>query len=155
MLHKHLVFASAVLLAACSPDDPPAGETSPAEAPAAEIPAAAAPASASPLAGDLRILGTEPFWAIDISKTNNAVTYSRVDQADVALGWPKETKGPDGAFILTSTSLEGDAVMTLRRQDCSDGMSDRNYPWAAEVVFKGETLKGCAATPEFIRQTPQ
>jgi uncharacterized membrane protein len=45
--------------------------------------------------------------------------------------------------------------MTLRKQDCSDGMSDRTYPWAAEVVFKGETLRGCAATPEFIAQTPQ
>ncbi len=155
MLHRLLLLASALALAACSP-----GESAP-EAPAATAPAIAAPpatatpAVESPLAGDLRILGTEPFWAIDISKTNNAATFSRPGEADIVLGFPAESPGADGAFVLTSTSPEGDAVMMLRKQECSDGMSDRVYPWAAEVVFKGETLKGCAATPEFIRQTPQ
>ena len=135
MLHKRLAFASVALLAACS-----AGES---------------PVHDSPLADDLRILGTEPFWAIDISKTTNSATYSRAGEADVALGYPKESKGQDDASVLTSTSSQGDAVMRLRKKDCSDGMSDRTYPWEAEVIFRGETLKGCAATPEFLAQTRQ
>jgi uncharacterized membrane protein len=135
MLSKCLVLASAILLTACS-----SGESSPPD---------------SPLASDLRVLGTEPFWAIDISKTTGSATYSRAGEDDVALGYPKESKGQDGASVLTSTSSQGDVVMTLRKKDCSDGMSDRAYPWEAEVVFKGETLKGCAATPEFLAQTPQ
>ena len=135
MLHNRLVLAAALLLAACAPGEPSAGD--------------------SALASDLRILGTEPFWAIDISRTTNSATYSRAGEADVALSYPKESKGQDGAAVLTSASSQGDVVMTLRKMDCSDGMSDRTYPWEAEVAFKGETLKGCAATPEFLAQTPQ
>lgn len=160
MLHRHLVFVFAALLTACTPSDPASQEPSAAaSAPAApsltEPPFAGAASAASPLAGDLRILGTEPFWAIDLSKANNTAAYRRMGEADVVLGFPTESNGPDGAFVLTSTSAQGDMVMTLRKQDCSDGMSDRTYPWQAEVAFKGETLKGCAATPEFIAQTPQ
>jgi uncharacterized membrane protein len=135
MLRKRLVFVSVIALSACSPGEPSLSD--------------------SALASDLRILGTEPFWAIDIAKTTNSATYSRAGEADVALSFPKESKGQDGATVLTSTSSQGDVVTTLRKKDCSDGMSDRTYPWAAEVVFKDETLKGCAATPEFLQQTPQ
>jgi uncharacterized membrane protein len=157
MLHRHLVLAFAVLTA-CSPGEPAREEPSaagPSTAAPAAVAAAAPSPDSSPLASDLRILGTEPFWAINISKTDNTAAFSRPSEADIAFGFPTESPGPDGAFVLTSTSSQGDAVMTLRKQDCSDGMSDRNYPWAAEVVFKGETLRGCAATPEFIAQTPQ
>ena len=69
--------------------------------------------------------------------------------------FPVEKKGADGATVLTSTSPQGDIEITLRKKNCSDGMSDRAYPWEAEVVFKDETLKGCAATPAFLAQTPQ
>jgi uncharacterized membrane protein len=155
MLRKSLVLASAVIMAACSPTEPSPGEASPAGSSSAGTPAVESPAPESPLAGDLRILGTEPFWSIDISKTTNSATYSRAGEADAALGYPNESQGADGAIVLTSTSSQGNAVMTLRSKDCSDGMSDRTYPWDAEVAFKGETLKGCAATPEFLRQTPQ
>jgi uncharacterized membrane protein len=159
MLHRHLVLAFAMLLAACTPGKPSSEEPSSA-APAPAAPSLTEPpfvgaATDSPLVGDLRILGTEPFWAIDLSKANNTASYRRMGEADVALGFPAESKGQDGAVVLTSTSPQGEMVMTLRKQDCSDGMSDRTYPWQAEVAFKGETLKGCAATPEFIAQTPQ
>ena len=130
MLHARLAASAVLLLAACSQGGSILGE-------------------------DLRILGTEPFWAVDISKTTNSATYSRAGEAEIALSFPRESKGQDGASILTSTSSQGDFVMTLRKKECSDGMSDRTYPWEAEVVFKGETLKGCAATPEFLAQTPQ
>jgi uncharacterized membrane protein len=135
MLHYRLVLVPALLLTACSPAEPSADETA--------------------LANDLRIVGTEPFWAIDISKTSNSATYSRAGEADLTLSYPKESKDADGASELTSTSPQGNLVMTLRKKDCSDGMSDRIYPWEAEVAFKGETLKGCAATPEFLAETPQ
>ena len=135
MLRNRLVLAFALLLTACSSGEPPAGDPA--------------------LASDLRVLGTEPFWAIDISKTTNSATYGRAGEADVALSYPTESKGPAGAAVLTSTSQQGDVVITLRQNDCSDGMSDRTYPWEAEVAFRGEMLKGCAATPEFLKQTPQ
>lgn len=62
MLHKHLHFASALLLAACSPTQPSPDPSASAESSSGESPAVESPAVESPLAGDLRILGTEPFW---------------------------------------------------------------------------------------------
>jgi uncharacterized membrane protein len=34
--------------------------------------------------------------------------------------------------------------IVLVRETCSDGMSDRRYPFQATVTFGGETLRGCA-----------
>lgn len=36
-------------------------------------------------------------------------------------------------------------AIELTRSACSDGMSDRVYPYKAVVTLGGEVLKGCAA----------
>ena len=102
----------------------------------------------SPLDSDLTLLGTEPFWAMQISKEAKTATFSRPSSSDMNAGYPVESKGKDGAIILTSQSPEGDIVMTLNKGKCSDGMSDREYPWEATVLFNGQTLKGCAGPPQ-------
>jgi uncharacterized membrane protein len=56
--------------------------------------------------------------------------------------------------VLTAASPEGDIVMTLNRKECSDGMSDRAYPWEAVVVIEGTTLRGCGASNELMQETP-
>jgi len=124
-----LAVAAAISLASCSPG--------------------------SPLESDLNLLGTEPFWAVQISKEEQTTTISRPGEPDTSVGYPVESKGEGGAVVLTAQSPEGDIVMTLNKRDCSDGMSDRTYPWEAEVVIEGVTLRGCAASAELMRQTPQ
>jgi uncharacterized membrane protein len=32
----------------------------------------------------------------------------------------------------------------IKKEKCSDGMSDRSYNFSAEIAINGETLKGCA-----------
>ncbi len=109
----------------------------------------------SPLESDFNLLGTEPFWAIQISKEDQTTTVSRPGESDARIGYPAESKGEGGAVVLTAPAPEGDIVMTLTRKECSDGMSDRTYPWSAVVVIEGTTLTGCGASKEFIRDTPQ
>ena len=46
------------------------------------------------------------------------------------------------ATVTFSRAQPLDIVLT--RETCSDGMSDRRYPFAATVQFAGETLRGCA-----------
>lgn len=97
-----------------------------------------------PLASDLTLVGMEPFWAIEIPKDGDAIKVSRIGDPDMDAEYPVESKGEDGAIVLTSQSPRGEIVMTLRPGKCSDGMSEREYPWQAEVLYKTETLRGCA-----------
>lgn len=85
----------------------------------------------------MRILGTEPFWAIT------------TDDNDVLLERPDATARhftPTGFHIsgnqaeLRSTTLS----IVLTPGPCSDGMSDRRYPLNAEVRVDDAVLKGCA-----------
>jgi uncharacterized membrane protein len=97
-----------------------------------------------PLSSDLTLVGMEPFWAIEIPKGAEKITVSRIGDPDTDAGYPVETKGEGGAIILTSASPQGDIVMTLHSKKCKDGMSEREYPWEAQVLYKGQTLNGCA-----------
>ena len=102
----------------------------------------------SPLSGDLNLVGTEPFWAMQIRKETKTAKFSRPGSSDIDVGYPAETKTKEGAIVLTSPSPEGDVVMMLTKAKCQDGMSDREYPWEATVLFNGRTLKGCAGPPQ-------
>jgi len=43
--------------------------------------------------------------------------------------------------------MEGAAVtITLTPGACSDGMSDRTYPYVATIALGDETLRGCGYT---------
>ena len=87
--------------------------------------------------------GTEPFWNVEI-------------RGDIALF--KSPENPDGtSFVVDrfaglnglsfSGQLDGasfDAMVTPG--DCSDGMSDRTYPYTVTVTWGQEQLKGCGHT---------
>jgi uncharacterized membrane protein len=134
-LNRLLFAAVATLLAAaCTPKSDGTGDTGS---------SALDPA----LAGDLTLLGTEPFWGVVIAGPSNATTFTRPDHAAVSAGLPDRIGTKDGAK-LTATAAEGKLEMTLTKKDCSDGMSDRTYPYEAEVVWQGETLKGCGVASD-------
>ena len=138
------LIAAATALAALSACSQPAAEKAP-----------VAPAEARTLAKvdldqPLRVMGTEPFWAVEIAPTG--LTYSGVDRPEQKAANPGPALQGTVAVWTTETETKTPLVVTLTATDCSDGMSDRTYPLTAKVEIGGESLTGCAASSAAIEK---
>jgi uncharacterized membrane protein len=87
--------------------------------------------------------GTEPFWGGQAS--GSSLTYTT----------PENQKGETIAVSRfagrNGVSFSGDLggvpfVLAITPGKCSDGMSDRSYPFAVTLQVKGEQRQGCAWT---------
>lgn len=93
----------------------------------------------------ITLTGTEPFWGITIE--NGRATYSSPDHPDGRQFSVARFAGNNGLGF--SGELDGSTVtITLTPGQCSDGMSDRSYPYVATVAFGEETLRGCGYTTD-------
>ena len=138
------VLVLGLTLAACS-DPAPTGP----EAPPATVPAMLGGVD---LNQPLRALGTEPFWAVEI--TPQDLAYTAVDAVEVRASNPGPTVQGTTA-VYAGAAPDGTAlVVTLIATECSDGMSDRLYPLTARVELGPETLNGCAASVAFLNSQP-
>lgn len=138
-----LFAVSALLLASCSKpaEEAPGGADAP---PPADAPAPA-PDPAAPFKVDFSASGTEPFWRVDIKGTD--VTLSGPATETVAPPHTATNAGlaaTEGAATWTAQAGTTPVVVKVTKGDCSDGMSDLTYPYAAEVTWGAQTLKGCA-----------
>ncbi|HEX9964464.1 MAG TPA: hypothetical protein VGB04_05720 [Allosphingosinicella sp.] len=91
----------------------------------------------------IRAVGTEPFW--NARTEGRCVTYSHPEDQKGTRVWTRYVPGPRGGGTW-SGSLGGQPfeLRTRARPGCSDGMSDRRYPLAAELTVAGERRSGCA-----------
>lgn len=140
-----LLALAALALAACSNS----GETPPPEAPP---PVAPAVLGGVDLGQPLRAIGTEPFWAVDI--TPQALTYTAVDHPGLTATNPGPTLQGTTAVYAAAGADGATLVVTLIATECSDGMSDRVYPLTARVELGQQTLNGCAAPVAFLESQP-
>ncbi len=128
---RPLVLTAALMLAACTPAKTdgidPKGQTFDAVAPEEVV----------------TLLGTEPFWNLKIEGTKGV--------------WTTPERQPGTAFTVTRFAgngglgftgmLDGKPLTaTLTPGTCSDGMSDRRFPFVATIAFGGETFAGCGYT---------
>ena len=94
--------------------------------------------------GALRAIGTEPFWGLDIDSTG--LRFTTPDDM-TGIRWP-----PRAPLVSGDTwrwlGETGRATIAARiwPARCSDGMSDRVYPYAALVRVDGTDYRGCAAS---------
>ncbi len=125
-------------LAACEPQAPGGGAAAPPPADAPEAPAE----PLGPFDGEIRAVGTEPFWGLRISDTE--ITLERMDKPSSKGPNPGPTLDGEQATWRTPTADGDELVVTLWEEDCSDGMSDLTYVYQARVQVGEETLSGCA-----------
>lgn len=153
-------FAISAALAACDAPDAPRGEGSPDPATAATSPlpdaaattvepaspAGATTSTAGAFPATFRALGTEPFWAVHVSdETLRFMTPE--DQEGTVVPFTRAAAGDDE--VALDAVLEGRKLHLVGRiAECSDGMSDRVYPYTITITLDDETLNGCARPME-------
>jgi uncharacterized membrane protein len=138
------LLAACALLSACQSGEAEA----PAPAEAAETEAAvpgdtAETAPYSEIAEDevLRFTGTEPFWGGEVS--GKTLTYTTPEDQDGTVIAVERFAGRGG--IAFSGLLDGtDFEMTVTPLECSDGMSDRTYPFTVTLEIGEDKRNGCA-----------
>lgn len=137
---------SALSLAACEPAENGGGLPPGQPSPTVEL-------GGVDLAGDVNLLGTEPFWGVEM--TGGRIRIAGVDRPEMTA--PRTSPAVQGTTATwTTTTDDGQPlVITVMDTDCSDGMSDRTYPLTARVQIGMETLNGCGASSDFIRNTDE
>ena len=140
-MRQFACLCALALLAACSKPADKAEDKAPPPAPPAPTADATVKTTApDAFAGDFNALGTEPFWAVEVRPLT--LKLSRPDAIDLTVA----NAGPKvdgGNAVWTGPGL----VLTLSKGPCSDGMSDRRYPYVAQATVGDTVLKGCATRP--------
>lgn len=91
----------------------------------------------------IRAMGTEPFWGAQIE--GRCVTYSHPENQEGTRIWTRFKPGPSGGGTWVGALGNRSFELTVRPQPgCSDGMSDRRYPFAVDLSVQGERRNGCA-----------
>jgi uncharacterized membrane protein len=88
----------------------------------------------------IRLTGTEPFWGGEIAGgTMLWTTPDNIDGERIAV-----TRFAGRGGLSFSGELQGRAIdLVVTPAPCSDGMSDRSYPFTVTVQFGDDQLQGC------------
>ena len=102
-----------------------------------------APTRSSRTDETIRFVGTEPFWGGEVS--GGSLTYSTPENQNGTTIAIERFAGNNGLGL--SGMFEGQAFdMTVTPGECSDGMSDRAYPFTVTLKIGAEQRSGCAWT---------
>ena len=104
------------------------------------------------LPAGLMCAGNEPFWSMQFSV--NSATYSDLGGAvyPMALQGARVAEGRANFPVQTGfTGADAASNALIAPAACSDGMSDRTYPWRIDLLLTGggagRYLTGCCALP--------
>lgn len=138
-----------VALAACGSSGKPSPEpSSPGAAAPSASPSVATAADTATYSGigagdKVHFTGTEPFWGGEVA--DGVLTYTTPENQAGEMVAVDRFDGRNG--ISFSGELDGKPfVMAVTPGQCSDGMSDRAYPFTVTLQVRGEQRNGCAWT---------
>ncbi len=100
----------------------------------------------------VRFTGTEPFWGGSIEgKTAHYSTAENVEGTDFPV-----TRFAGNHGLGFSGTIDGMAWdMTVTPGTCSDGMSDRTYPFTVTLMIGADRREGCAWTESRPHSDPR
>ncbi len=89
----------------------------------------------------INLTGTEPFWNGQVN--GNTLVYRTPANMDGSSVQVSRFAGRGG--LSFSGTLNGRALdLAITPTDCSDGMTNRSYPFAATLQIGNEQREGCA-----------
>lgn len=90
-------------------------------------------------------LGTEPFWNLYISDTENLISL-KILAENRALRFPYQSPLNEGEKLIyrTKDNTGNFLTITVKKESCSDGMSDATYNYSIEATYQEQTYLGCA-----------
>jgi len=137
-----------LILAACQPEGASTGTE-------ASVPGDTSETTPySEIAGDevLRFTGTEPFWGGQVR--GSTLVYSTPENQEGTEIEVDRFAGRGG--VAFSGALEGAQFeMMVTPLSCSDGMSDRTYPFTVTLEIGEETRNGCAWSEQHPFEGPE
>jgi uncharacterized membrane protein len=140
-----IVCAASVvlLLAACGQGG--AGDAAPGAATDAKLPDANSTVAYDGIGADetVRFSGTEPFWGGQVG--GGTLTYTTPENPDGARIAVERFAGR-GGLSFTGTFEGADFEMMVTPLECSDGMSDRIYPFTVTLKIGDDLRNGCGWT---------
>jgi uncharacterized membrane protein len=99
--------------------------------------------AAAPRVEAWRVTGTEPFWALEIDSTG--LRFITPDDM-TGTRWPPLNPVVNGDTLRWIAETGRARVeASIWRGNCSDGMSDRVWPYTAAVRVDSTSYQGCAA----------
>lgn len=100
-----------------------------------------APSGQQDIPAAFHALGTEPFWSASVD--GRTLVWSTPEQPN---GVTVPVTRSDGDGVATYKGVIADQPLTLevRRETCSDGMSDRVYPLSVKRRLGADSQVGCA-----------
>lgn len=128
----------ALLAAGCSPaQDPPT--------PASTVATSSDGSKFDAIRADetISFLGTEPFWNGKVG--GGQLTYSTPENEAGETAPARRFAGNNGLGFSGSLA-EGPFDLTITPGECSDGMSDRMFPYTATLKIGERQQNGCAWT---------
>lgn len=97
----------------------------------------------------ITLAGVEPFWSIDIDPDEDGfiARYSTPENIRGSQFSVSRFAGNQGLGF--NGHLDGVLVqVTITPGECTDGMSDRSYPYTGTVAIGDKTLYGCSFTSD-------
>lgn len=91
----------------------------------------------------VRFTGTEPFWGGQVA--GGMLIYTTPENLDDDAMAVKRFAGR-GGVSWSGTHAGARFVLAVTPGRCSDGMSDRTYPFTATLEVSAEQRRGCAWT---------
>ena len=102
----------------------------------------------------LRCFGTEPFWSAKIPVSGPVVvSFPNENPIEVELESPAIAQGRNDKFGFLASTTDTGIVGAVTRAACSDGMSDRAFGMAIDLLTfpddgDGTLLSGCCSLSE-------
>jgi uncharacterized lipoprotein YbaY/uncharacterized membrane protein len=88
-----------------------------------------------------RAVGTEPGWLVEVGTGEAPSLHAELDYGERKLHVERMRTTPEG--FSGTTSDKAGVTLAIRREACSDGMSDAAYPATAVLTVGDKTYRGC------------